>query len=77
VRRDEGKNRRLQHGSHHPILASEKLLFTGSFAYSVHTALPDGTISCLLETADANSILFARFTGAWLTDQKDQLGDAK
>ena len=46
----------------------KKVLFPGSFAYSVLTALPDGTIGCLFETDDANRIVFARFTLDWLTD---------
>lgn len=49
----------------------KKVLFPGSFAYSVLTALPDGTLGCLLETDDANRIVFARFTLDWLTDEKD------
>lgn len=49
----------------------KKVLFPGSFAYSVLTALPDGTIGCLFETDDANRIVFARFTLDWLTDGKD------
>ena len=46
----------------------KKVLFPGSFAYSVLTALHDGTIGCLFETDDANRIVFARFTLDWLTD---------
>jgi sialidase-1 len=49
----------------------KKVLFPGSFAYSVLTALPDGTIGCLFETDDANRIVFARFTLDWLTDGKE------
>jgi sialidase-1 len=45
----------------------KKVLFPGSFAYSVLTALPDGTLGCLFETDDANRIVFARFTLDWLT----------
>jgi len=45
----------------------KKVLFPGSFAYSVLTALPDGTIGCLFETDGANRIVFARFTLDWLT----------
>lgn len=45
----------------------KKVLFAGSFAYSVLTALPDGTIGCLFETDNANRIVFARFTLDWLT----------
>lgn len=44
----------------------KKLLYPGSFAYSVLTALPDGTIGCLFETDGANRIVFARFTSDWL-----------
>ena len=51
----------------------KKVLFPGSFAYSVLTALPDGTIGCLLETDNANRIVFARFTLEWLTDGRDSL----
>lgn len=51
----------------------KKVLFPGSFAYSVLTALPDGTLGCLLETDDANRIVFAHFTLDWLTDGKDSL----
>jgi sialidase-1 len=43
------------------------VLFPGSFAYSVLTSLPDGTIGCLFETDNANRIVFARFTREWLT----------
>lgn len=44
-----------------------KVLYPGSFAYSVLTELPDGTIGCLFETDEANRIVFARFTLGWLT----------
>jgi sialidase-1 len=44
----------------------KKVLFPGSFAYSVLTALPDGTIGCLFETDDANRIVFARFPIEWI-----------
>ena len=46
----------------------KKVLFAGSFAYSVLTQLPDGTIGCLFETDGANRIIFARFPLAWLMD---------
>lgn len=45
----------------------KKVLFPGSFAYSVLTALPDGTLGCLFETDGANRIVFARFAPDWLT----------
>ena len=47
---------------------AKKVLFPGSFAYSVLTQLPDGTVGCLFETDDANRIVFARFSLRWLTD---------
>jgi sialidase-1 len=55
----------------------KRVLFPGSFAYSVLTALPDGTLGCLFETDDANRIVFARFTLDWLTDGKDSSPAAK
>ncbi|HEU5069611.1 MAG TPA: sialidase family protein [Verrucomicrobiae bacterium] len=55
----------------------KKVLFPGSFAYSVLTALPDGTLGCLFETDGANRIVFARFTLDWLTDGKDSPPAAK
>ncbi len=45
-------------------------MFPGRFAYNVLTALPDGTLGYLLETDDANRIVFARFTLDRLTDSK-------
>jgi sialidase-1 len=44
----------------------QKVLFPGSFAYSVLTQLPNGDIGCLFETDGANRIVFARFPLAWL-----------
>jgi sialidase-1 len=44
----------------------KRVLFPGSFAYSVLTSLPDGTLGCLFETDNANRMVFARFTLAWL-----------
>ncbi len=46
----------------------KKVLFAGSFAYSVLTQLPDGDIGCLFETDEANRIVFARFPGTWLDE---------
>jgi sialidase-1 len=45
----------------------KKVLFPGSFAYSVLTGLPDGTIGCLFETDNGNRLVFARFSLEWLT----------
>ncbi len=42
-------------------------LWPGSFAYSVLTRLPDGTVGCLFETDGADRMVFARFPLAWLT----------
>ena len=44
-----------------------RVLFPGSFGYSVLTKLPDGTIGCLFETDGANRTIFARLTLEWLT----------
>jgi sialidase-1 len=46
----------------------KKVLWPGSFAYSVLTRLPDGTLGCLFETDGTDRIVFARFSLAWLTD---------
>lgn len=46
----------------------KKVLWPGSFAYSVLTRLPDGNVGCLFETDGANRIVFARFPLAWLTE---------
>lgn len=50
-----------------------KIIYTGYFRYSCLTAMPDGTIGCLFETAGCNKIGFLRFSLAWLTDGKDTL----
>ncbi len=44
----------------------KKVLFPGSFAYSVLVALPDGTIGCLFETDETDRLVFANFSLAWL-----------
>jgi sialidase-1 len=49
----------------------QRVLFPGSFAYSVLTRLKDGTLGCLFETDGANRIVFARFTMDWLSEAKD------
>jgi len=61
--RDEGKTWPVQ-----------KVLFPGSFAYSVLTQLSDGEMGCLFETDEANRIVFARFPLAWLTVASDEPG---
>jgi sialidase-1 len=48
-----------------------KVICRGDFAYSCLTAMPDGTIGCLYETADYRKICFQRFSLEWLTDGKD------
>ena len=47
----------------------KKVLWPGSFAYSVLTRLPDGTLGCLFETDGTERIVFARFSLAWLTER--------
>jgi len=44
----------------------EKVLVPGSFAYSVLTQLPGGSMGCLFETDEATRIVFARFSLDWL-----------
>ena len=44
----------------------KKVLYPGSFAYSVLTKLPDGTIGCLFETDGTDRMVFARFSLSWL-----------
>jgi sialidase-1 len=51
----------------------KKVLFPGSFAYSVLTVLPDGTLGCLFETDGTDRMVFARFTLDWLTEGTDVL----
>lgn len=43
-----------------------RVLWPGSFAYSVLTKLPDSTVGCLFETDGADRIVFARFPLTWL-----------
>jgi len=52
----------------------KKVLWPGSFAYSVLTRLPDATLGCLFETDDATRIVFARFSLDWLTDRAPDHG---
>lgn len=44
----------------------KRVLRPGGFAYSVLTQLQDGSVGCLFEPDDAEQIIFARFTIAWL-----------
>jgi sialidase-1 len=46
----------------------KRTLFSGSFAYSCLTELPDGTIGCLYETDNTQRIVFARFSIDWLEE---------
>lgn len=46
-----------------------RLLWPGSFAYSVLTRLPDGTVGCLFEADDTRRIVFARFAIDWISDE--------
>jgi sialidase-1 len=45
-------------------------LFTGEFAYSVLTRLPNGQVGCLFETDNYRRISFARFPINWLPKAK-------
>ncbi len=53
----------LDDGATWPV---KRVLWPGSFAYSVLTKLPDGTVGCLFEADDYGRIVFARFPLAWL-----------
>jgi sialidase-1 len=44
----------------------KRVLWPGSFAYSVLTKLPDGTVGCLFEADNYVRIIFARFPLAWI-----------
>ncbi|HKD35232.1 MAG TPA: sialidase family protein [Pirellulales bacterium] len=50
----------------------KRVLWQGEFAYSVLTALDDGTIGCLFEADGTKRIVFARFTLDWLTGGMDR-----
>ncbi|HTD65357.1 MAG TPA: sialidase family protein, partial [Candidatus Limnocylindria bacterium] len=49
---------------------TKRVLWPGSFAYSVLTKLPDGTIGCLFEADNYGRIAFARFSPEWLTEKR-------
>jgi sialidase-1 len=46
----------------------KRVLWKDEFAYSVLTALDDGTIGCLFEADGTKRLVFARFTLDWLTN---------
>ena len=50
-----------------------KMICKDYFGYSCLTAMPDGTIGCLFETAGCYKIAFISFSLQWLTDGKDSL----
>lgn len=47
----------------------QRVLWPGSFAYSVLTKLPDGAIGCLFEADNYGRIVFARFSLEWLSEK--------
>jgi sialidase-1 len=48
----------------------KRVLWPGSFAYSVLTRLPDGTVGCLFETDNYGRIVFARFPPEWVIEAR-------
>jgi len=50
----------------------KRVLWPGSFAYSVLTRLPDGTVGCLFETDNYGRIVFARFPVEWVSEGKSE-----
>lgn len=46
--------------------SGKRVLWPGSFAYSVLTKLSDGTVGCLFEADNYRRIIFARFSVEWL-----------
>jgi sialidase-1 len=64
MKRNNGTiHRSVDDGATWPV---KRVLRTGGFAYSVLTRLPDGAVGCLFEPGDAERIMFARFSLAWL-----------
>ncbi|HWN96878.1 MAG TPA: sialidase family protein, partial [Methylomirabilota bacterium] len=57
----------LDEGKSWPV---KRVLYAGSFAYSVLTRFSDGTIGCLFEADNYGRIVFARFPLAWLAADK-------
>ncbi len=47
----------------------QRVLWAGSFGYSVLTKLKDGTVGCLFETDNADRIVFARFPVEWVSEK--------
>lgn len=45
---------------------TKRVLWPGSFAYSILTRLADGTLGCLFETDGANRIVLARVPADWI-----------
>ena len=45
---------------------TKRVLWPGSFAYSVLTRLPDGNAGCLFEADDYGRIVFGRFPISWI-----------
>ncbi len=48
----------------------KRVLWPGSFAYSVLTRLPDRTVGCLFETDNYGRIVFARFPLEWVIEAR-------
>jgi sialidase-1 len=51
--------------------AVAKVIHKDYFGYSCLTAMPDGRIGCLFESAGCSKITFTQFSLDWLTDGKD------
>ena len=49
----------------------KRVLWPGSFAYSVLTKLPNGNVGCLFETDNYGRIVFVRFPVSWLDGEKE------
>ena len=65
MKRDHGTiHLSLDDGATWPV---RRLLWPGSFAYSVLTKLPDGTVGCLFEAENYSRILFAHFPIEWIS----------
>ena len=46
----------------------KRVLWPGSFAYSVLTKLSDGTVGCLFETDNYGRVVFARLPLSWVEE---------
>jgi len=49
----------------------QRVLYPGSFAYSILTQLPDGSIGCLFEADNYKRIVFARLPFSWLFESPE------